>query len=218
MIFNQENITNYLSSDEFNYKIFDILYTEDEINTINNFNLTNFNTYNNYGENNLEDLEEYLKNNYGNSSESINKMSEIIKKICGVVLESYNVDSYWLTIRTTKPTQNFDVPRWHCDGPFFKSEKPISKFVTIFKGPGTLLYDLSKEERKNFFIKNQECKYELKNPVTKEVNSFSIEFRNCLNKKIENTGNIIQLLNKQCVIFYAGSEKICGIHSEPKKM
>ncbi|TRX89401.1 hypothetical protein FHL15_009699 [Xylaria flabelliformis] len=35
------------------------------------------------------------------------------------VLREHELDHYWLTIRATKPTSEFDKPRWHTDDVFF---------------------------------------------------------------------------------------------------
>jgi hypothetical protein len=47
-----------------------------------------------------------------------------------------------MDIRDSMPNNDYDIPRWHKDGNFFphnKEETSTSKFVTVMKGPGTLL-------------------------------------------------------------------------------
>ena len=57
------------------------------------------------------------------------------------------LDNYWLTIRATRATHDFDIPRWHTDRPFLdragaeasKGEGEVAwKLATTLLGPGTL--------------------------------------------------------------------------------
>lgn len=56
-------------------------------------------------------------------------------------LAQTNMSNYWITIRASKPTHDFDIPRWHTDRPFFDSESDglvTWKLCTTLVGPGTL--------------------------------------------------------------------------------
>ena len=56
-------------------------------------------------------------------------------------LKEANMSHYWITVRANKATQDFDVPRWHTDRPFFDTEtgtKVTWKLCTTLIGPGTL--------------------------------------------------------------------------------
>ena len=50
------------------------------------------------------------------------------------------VDSFWLAKRCSTPNNNFDIPRWHKDGSFFKTKENerVHKFVTTIQGNSTL--------------------------------------------------------------------------------
>ena len=56
-------------------------------------------------------------------------------------LAKAQVDHYWLTIRASQATHDFDVPRWHTDRQFFDigGECEVHwKLATTLVGPGTL--------------------------------------------------------------------------------
>lgn len=65
-------------------------------------------------------------------------------------LSAAGINHYWLTIRATTPTTDFDEPRWHTDEDFFQGEKLIRtqwKLVTTLLGPGTLFIEDAKSAR-----------------------------------------------------------------------
>jgi hypothetical protein len=53
-----------------------------------------------------------------------------------------HLQHYWLTIRATRPTAAFDLPRWHTDTEFLDRSPPASgtqwKLAATLLGPGTL--------------------------------------------------------------------------------
>ncbi|KAF2437066.1 hypothetical protein EJ08DRAFT_11967 [Tothia fuscella] len=63
------------------------------------------------------------------------------------IVESFGLSNYWLSIRATKSTTEFDVPQWHTDDDFFSSNSDSQsgtlrtqcKILTTLLGPGTLL-------------------------------------------------------------------------------
>lgn len=69
-------------------------------------------------------------------------------------LSSAGIQHYWLSLRATTPTMEYDTPRWHVDDDFFaaasgsdRSEKKSSnggwKLSTVLLGPSTLFLPLS---------------------------------------------------------------------------
>jgi hypothetical protein len=60
---------------------------------------------------------------------------------------------YWVTIRATKTTPDFDTPRWHTDDDFFGREGEVHgnqtrwKLATSLLGPGTLFIEDGKSAR-----------------------------------------------------------------------
>lgn len=56
-------------------------------------------------------------------------------------LAKAQVDHYWLTIRASRPTHDYDLPRWHTDRQFFDRGGECEvhwKLATTLVGPGTL--------------------------------------------------------------------------------
>ncbi|KAH6847619.1 hypothetical protein B0I37DRAFT_375484 [Chaetomium sp. MPI-CAGE-AT-0009] len=50
---------------------------------------------------------------------------------------------YWLTVRASRPTPDFDIPRWHADDDFFEPARSDDargrwKLCATLQGPGTL--------------------------------------------------------------------------------
>ncbi|KAF3937319.1 hypothetical protein ABW19_dt0202632 [Dactylella cylindrospora] len=62
-------------------------------------------------------------------------------------LAKTGLSHYWLTIRATKPNDDFNMPRWHTDDDFFNGKDGDRKSRTQWKlcgtlvGPGTLFMD-----------------------------------------------------------------------------
>jgi hypothetical protein len=63
------------------------------------------------------------------------------------LLSKENLSHYWLTIRATKATHDYDTPRWHVDEDFFSRDNYVTtgqtqwKLVTTLLGPGTLFIE-----------------------------------------------------------------------------
>lgn len=108
------------------------------------------------------------------------------------------------------PNDNWIIPRWHCDGNYFNPNEyiePQTKFVTIFKGQGTLLIE------KNKVIQEIYNKYVMDKS---KPSIHTLDGRTNIDKELKNTGaKIIQLNNNQGLIFLSGNINHCAIHSEP---
>lgn len=208
--FDAGNIKKYLESNENQFMIFDMPYTEKEKKCIDNFDLKIELTYNNYGDNDLNDLNIFLIQLGDNNQKKIKRMGQIIKNITKIVLSGYLMESYWLTIRVTQPTNVWNLPRWHCDGNYFyhaNEREIVSKFATSLHGSGTLLMKTSDSQRKDFIDLIEES-------YQKNNDGMSKEHRKHMNDNI--SGIAIKPTNYQSVIFISGPREICGIHSEPE--
>jgi hypothetical protein len=64
-------------------------------------------------------------------------------------LANSEIDHYWLTVRVSKPTSDYDLPRWHTDRDAMISTKKAVrwKLATTLTGPGTLFQAKSKNAR-----------------------------------------------------------------------
>jgi len=76
--------------------------------------ITFIGNYNSY--NTLNNLENFLKNIGDNSEGEILTLKNIINNILNIILQAYNTDSFWISLRIQSKTSFFDIPRWHCDG------------------------------------------------------------------------------------------------------
>lgn len=51
------------------------------------------------------------------------------------------MEYFWITIRATLPNNEFDIPRWHKDGKYFRgTTEETPKFATVLKGPLYIIY------------------------------------------------------------------------------
>jgi hypothetical protein len=66
-----------------------------------------------------------------------------MKNIAKDVSAGYARKYIWVALRSSKPTNKYDIPRWHTDGKYFLNPRSLrkqqSKFITIFTGAGTLM-------------------------------------------------------------------------------
>ncbi len=89
-VLNQSNIKYYLEHEPEQFRIFDIPYTTQVKNCLENFKLENYKSYNNYADNNLEDLKEFLASLGSNSTDQIEILDNTIKKITEIVMSGYD--------------------------------------------------------------------------------------------------------------------------------
>lgn len=236
MLLNKSNISKYLEKKDTSYKIFNIKYTKKEKEAINNFDISNecYFTYfgkmneniigTSYNNNNKTkiDILKFLSKIGTNTEKDIKIINNIIYKLLDKVTGGYNKNYIWLDLRISLPNNDFNLVRWHTDG--FTSQ---SKFVSLFKGPGTLFIDDSD-------IKSKETYFETNDKFSKEYNKYFKKneidrndtivnkYRKIQAKKLKNA-KIVQPNNNQGAIFLTdySIDKIdksitypC-IHSEP---
>jgi len=220
-----QNISEYLEARNITksaFQIFHIDYTQEEKDAIHNFNVKNagnFESFNYYGsELDKKNVKEFLEKLGDNSKKEINLITEIIFKLLSNITKGYKTDYYWIAIRIVDFSHDFDIPRWHIDGKYFQDKLNQSKFVTVVKGPGTLLKDNTPEIKKVFNPINNKFRDEIisvpygsdQDKWTKVNNKYREIFDNEL-KPFETK----QLTNDEGLIFFAGDEN-SAIHSEPK--
>lgn len=224
MKFNIDNIKNILKKPEL-LTIFDINYTDEEINTMQNFNITNFDNFFYFGSlgtkfkekssmYSINKIHTFIKNIGNNKPSDILILKNIINKLINTLLLAYQKKYFWIDIRV----QDSNHIRWHTDGKFFNRDNE-TKFVTTLHGKSTLIVDPNDKILIKYKTK-EEKEYKL---LTKDINNLSDnEFEelkekdNELTKKYEliykeKLKNIIQPTNTQGVIFKPDAVH----HSEP---
>ena len=223
-----KDITKYLNSSNKNFKTFDIAYSTDEEKAIESLQVDIRKDYNHSGSiDTMVGLPEYLKKIGPNSNTTVNKIENIIKQLIQKCLLAYKKDYFWLSVRATIPTHEFDIPRWHKDGGFSGFEDvDVSKFVTVLKGPGTLAIKQNKEIDDIYdemIMKKRKLTRDLYEKALKAKKVLSVdeemkinidayekirkELYNKLKKQI-----ITQSKYSQSLVFYTKST----LHSEPK--
>jgi hypothetical protein len=155
MLLSSKNIRSYLTSDEKQFKIFDLLTTKKEKDCIDKFDLhtDNVRDFLHFStDTNLDNLEKFMDEIGSNSNDNVIIISNFIKNIINIVMKGYQKKDYCLIIKAVPPTNLFDIPRWHCDGiqRGFDNRDDISKFATVLKGPATLFIKTTPEEREQF--------------------------------------------------------------------
>lgn len=220
MEFSSSNITDYLetrSKTKSSFQIFDTKYSIEEQKCIENFKINKSNTYDYCGHNNLPNIKTFLKSLGNNTDDQIHIIYKIIDKIIQTVLSGYKKEQFWLSIRVTTSNDIFNIPRWHTDGYFFGSNIPNqSKFVTVLKGPGTLLKQSTDEIKKIFYENQNDLRKKVKeNKLSKEdQNKIYQENKPIIAEKLQDFPTI-QLNNNQMLVFYVGDDN-SAIHSEPR--
>lgn len=217
-----KRMKDYINSDDSDFKIFKLKYTDLEIKCINSFNISKSETYNHMGnKNNMENITTFLNKIGTNDKDNINILGKTIIKILDNVLAAFDIDHFWITIRVSLPTDYFNIPSWHKDGRFFfnsKSQKS-PKFITVLKGPGTLLIKSTKKVNKIYNDISQKITDEftkLKNITINDNNKIYDKYRLIFSEALKNV-KIIQLTNNECVICHPELTQDAGaIHSEPK--
>ena len=218
-----ENISEYLearNTTKSAFQIFHIDYTQEEKDAIHNFNVKNagnYKDYNYYGSKlNKKDVKEFLEKLGDNSKKEINLITEIIFKLLSNITKGYKKDYYWISIRIVDLSHDFDIPRWHIDGKYFGEKLIQSKFVTVVKGPGTLLKDNTLDIKKVFHPIRDEFLKEIRGVPngTDEWTKINNKYREKFAHELQ-PFETKQLTNDDGVIFFAGDEN-SAIHSEPK--
>jgi len=224
-------IKKYLKELPKTFYSFDIKYTQKELDYLNNFIILKDSEFSYHGDiSNLNNkLNDFIKEINNNKPSNI--FSNIIYKLLDNITRAYNKKYFWILIRITLPSNEYDIPRWHKDHTFFTdcyksgNYKNESKFVTVLKGPGTLFTDNSKINNIYDLIEKKETlEREKKRRLELEPNYDLIvnKYRKILVSKLQNIKHN-QLEPNKGLIFTVGSAKNDDeeffdglLHSEPK--
>ena len=127
------------------------------------------------------------------------------------------VDSFWLAIRCSTPNNDFDIPRWHHDGKFFKTKENerAHKFVTTLQSNSTL-YLSDKKLIKKFIEKNEKLH---KKMFKKEIKDFkeqiNYEYKHIRPKLAKIVGKKYNKVPDNKGLIFEVGPKNAVIHSEP---
>lgn len=201
------------------YKIFQLNLTNSNKKLIKSIKINHSNNYNFFGNidnliciesDDLTNLIEFICLIGKNTKDLAKELVEIIKNILKTLSLGYEKKYCWLTIRSFIFTDFFQIPRFHCDGKYFKEyPEPQTKFVFVLKGSGTIFIKPNKQVKQ---IYNEYLTQSFNN-IKPSLNS--IEGRELLDKELKKiNAKQLQINNKQGLIFLSGHQN-CLIHSEP---
>jgi hypothetical protein len=104
----------------------------------------------------------------------------------------------------------YDIPRWHTDGPFYKSDHPQAKCVVALKGPGTRFCIADEETRQAL---NDTCFAEpgYDWDMCRRKQTHELLLQACREKK----ATMLQAPTLTATCFLTGDLQTATIHSEP---
>ena len=221
----KKTIDNFLNSNK-SFIFINIGLTDEEIQLINsikiNFdiikknNLSYAGVYYNYS---LYDLIYNFILHLGNEEKESHQITHIlITKVIEPYLKAMNHTSLWFEIRIMNPINEFEIPRWHIDGFFYKANeytmdnKLQQKLAGIFYGPGTL-FKKHDDVIVNKYLELYRKLY--KNFDRKQFNGqLDMENRKIIAEQLSQYEEV-QPSNNEIAIFIVGDEKRSAVHSEP---
>jgi len=201
--------------------VFPINYTKKELECIRKIQITNGNVFSHFGKIGNINPSKFIQEIGKNTQTVANTFTTLVNKMVDAVCNGYDKDHAWIDIKATKPNDRFNIPRWHMDGSFFtetpEDRKQIqSKFVAIFKGPGTLMVNstLKDKEKMDDIMrangpKTQEDFMKYLNDEQWRMNIRMKQNAIFARKKVK------QLQNDEGLIFIVGNTEKALIHSEP---
>ena len=208
------DINNFINNPNKSFKIIKLNISNKIKEILLNLNINQYNDFNYYGKKKLDiNSNEYnsLINlfNTDNNIKSINSLCKFIKKLLLQVCNEYNKKYCWLTIRIMTPNNLYNIPRWHFDGNYYKSNNIQTKFILTLKGNSTLIINPNQKIKKKFF--NNFFNIDIKD-------NSELELRLLRNKIVNNEKiiNINTLINGTIII--STNPKLATIHSEPPIM
>jgi hypothetical protein len=218
---NMQNTTHL--SPEIPFLDFDLELTEEEKCSLEKMTITSQTGYINYGhlDNLLDEASEFInKLGEGNSEISI-IIAKLIVRIVNQAItyfqENYNRETAIVEMRAFIPNPAFKIPRWHQDGYYFTQKEEDYKAVATIKGPGTLFYRPSHEEKEYMAqIKRDHP------PITLDSNG-KPDFNEIIRQSDEDRAKLANFFDKSKAtstafgkgsIFISGSD-YAAVHSEP---
>lgn len=178
--------------------------------------------YNNYGDakNLFSEVEEFFKS-LGNSVETSHTIAALVQYLTTEAVYASKKEEAWVAIRSWSADikDNFSIPRWHTDGKFFSHNDDALqyKFALALKGPQTMFYNITDEERSNFnaIQGNVKVVYKAGGEIDFEAMKKATEDNRPILAKMLNNEDLIKKAKLgQAAMFVVGSDK-AAVHSEP---
>ena len=192
------NIKKYLKSKDSSFKLFDIKYTEEEKQTINNFkidNEINFSYKISADKKYYQLLYKFIESIGNNDEKDITIIINIIYKLLDTISKAWN-SNITLNIQIMLPNNKPYLPVWHIDN--INGESNL-KFITVLRGSGTLFIDNNKAKKAYFEIEDLMIN-EIQNKKKLDIIKFFNKYDKIKAKKLGDY-KIVQPKNNQGIIF-----------------
>lgn len=155
----------------------------------------------------------YFEKLGNNSEETIRGISGLVVRIGGNMAQGLHKEASWVCVRTSLPSDEYDIPRWHTDHRYFKSEEPIYKLVFTIKELPTRFaekIDIEKYRQAGAgYSRNYGLNFQ-NNP--EEFKKEDMRIR----KEIIPTVKEIGPFSKEQAVIYLVGNKDAKVHSVPK--
>jgi len=153
-----------LRENHFGFVVVDVGITEEDLSIFSAIDIEREWFFHQFGE--LEKIQEriseYLSKVGSNDHELTLQAAARLTQIVHQVLNASVKDSAWVHLRSSVPTDKYDLPRWHMDGYYYIPEGPddlLFKFAATLIGPSTLFYLLPPELRSSIKMKVRDRNY-----------------------------------------------------------
>jgi len=131
------------------FSYFDAGLTEQDQEILAKINVGTKGVYDNFGDiDKIKADAAELFENLGNSPAAAKAQAEIIARMAKRAIAGFGSEAAWVTIRAFRPTDEFDIPRWHTDREFFGTKGYQLKAVFALKGASTLLHRADEDQRR----------------------------------------------------------------------
>jgi len=201
---------------------FDLQLTVEEREIFESLQIKNLSPYNLYGsiEGKETEISEYITS-LGNDQDKAQYVAQIIINISKEILTGFDAPAAWITLRSSHPNHQFDIPRWHTDGYFYPPFEGLQyKFAVTLQGPGTLLSEVTTATRNEYIKIYKEAWDTIKNSndtttIRERLIQHSNESRP-LFVPLFPQDKIVQATALEGILFTVGNQKgTATFHSEP---
>ncbi|MBX9786736.1 MAG: hypothetical protein K2Y08_05300 [Alphaproteobacteria bacterium] len=134
--------------------------SDKELRAFNTIKISKTDEYNNYGNINVleNEVESFINTLDRKNKNYAKKVAQFIKRLVKDVLKASGQETAWIAVRAFTPTPEYNIPRWHTDGYYYKPYEHQYKFVVTLKGQSTLFYKLPSDMRTQFFLLQDDYK------------------------------------------------------------
>jgi hypothetical protein len=166
-----------------------------------------------------DEVFEFLKS-LGNTDENAQIACKIMHKIVSNSLVALHAQAAWVTIRSFKPNEIYNLPRWHTDGYYFQPFSGVCyKIVCALQGANTLFVHVPDAMRVEFFAIQSRALSGIKKTVHKNLSKKDSDYirRSTRMQRVDllKDFSVQAATAGQGTVFIIGDREKSAIHSEP---